>query len=139
LICRASSSARNGGRSLERDYVHDDEIHVEWQLREIRSTFHRLPPKDDSYRSPNWEPCLPVSFSGSRALARCDGLASPGLHDLGDVVIAEPQMLANERARNQPRSSLCLEPRLANLEDGRCLGSSIELIHHCHSAFAAWK
>ena len=47
---------------LERDHVHDDEIHVEWQLREIRSTFHRLPPKDDSYRSPNWEPCLPVDL-----------------------------------------------------------------------------
>ena len=47
---------------LERDYVHDDEIHVEWQLREIRSAFHRLPPKDDSYRSPNWEPCLPVNL-----------------------------------------------------------------------------
>ena len=47
---------------LERDHVHDDEIHVEWQLREIRSTFHRLPPKDDSYRSPNWEPCLPVNL-----------------------------------------------------------------------------
>ena len=47
---------------LERDYVHGDEIHVEWQLREIRSTFHRLPPKDDSYRSPNWEPCLPVDL-----------------------------------------------------------------------------
>ena len=24
--------------------------------------FHRLPPKDDSYRSPNWEPCLPVDL-----------------------------------------------------------------------------
>ena len=47
---------------LERDQVHEDEIHVEWQLREIRSTFHRLPPKDDSYRSPNWEPCLPVDL-----------------------------------------------------------------------------
>ena len=47
---------------LERDFVHDDEIHVEWQLREIRSTFHRLPPKDDSYRSPNWEPRLPVDL-----------------------------------------------------------------------------
>ena len=47
---------------LEREHVHDDEIHVEWQLREIRSTFHRLPPKDDSYRSPNWEPCLPVNL-----------------------------------------------------------------------------
>ena len=39
-----------------------DEIHVEWQLRELRSVFHRLPPKDDSYRSPNWEPCLPVDL-----------------------------------------------------------------------------
>ena len=47
---------------LERGYVRQDEIHVEWQLREIRSTFHRLPPKDDSYRSPNWEPCLPVDL-----------------------------------------------------------------------------
>jgi hypothetical protein len=47
---------------LEREHVRDNEIHVEWQLREIRSTFHRLPPKDDSYRSPNWEPCLPVDL-----------------------------------------------------------------------------
>jgi integrase len=47
---------------LESEYVQRDEIHVEWQLREIRSTFHRLPPKDDSYRSPNWEPCLPVDL-----------------------------------------------------------------------------
>ena len=47
---------------LERGYVRQDEIHVEWQLREIRSTFHRIPPKDDSYRSPNWEPCLPVDL-----------------------------------------------------------------------------
>jgi hypothetical protein len=54
-------------------------------------------------------------------------------------MIAEPQMLANERARNQPGRSLCLEPRLANLEDARRLFRSIELIRHCHSAFAAWK
>jgi integrase len=47
---------------LEREHVQRDEIHVEWQLREIRSAFHRLPPKDDSYRSPNWEPCLPVDL-----------------------------------------------------------------------------
>jgi len=47
---------------LEREYVQRDEIHVEWQLREIRSAFHRLPPKDDSYRSPNWELCLPVDL-----------------------------------------------------------------------------
>jgi hypothetical protein len=24
--------------------------------------FHRIPPKDDSYRSPDWEPCLPVDL-----------------------------------------------------------------------------
>ena len=47
---------------LERDYAHPGEIHVEWQLRELRSAFHRLPPKDDSYRSPAWEPCLPVDL-----------------------------------------------------------------------------
>ena len=47
---------------LERGHLHAGEIHVEWQLREIRSTFYRLPPKDDSYRSPHWEPCLPVDL-----------------------------------------------------------------------------
>jgi integrase len=47
---------------LERAQVHQDEIHVEWQLREIRSTFHRLPPKSDSYRSPSWDPNLPVDI-----------------------------------------------------------------------------
>ncbi len=47
---------------LEAAYLHPGELHVEWQLREIRSTFHRLPPKDDSYRSPAWEPCLPVDL-----------------------------------------------------------------------------
>jgi hypothetical protein len=41
--------------ALEHEQVQRDEIHVEWQLREIRSTFHPLPPKDDSCRSPNWE------------------------------------------------------------------------------------
>jgi integrase len=47
---------------LERDYVHPGEIHVEWQLRELNGRFHRLPPKDDSYRSPKWEPKLPVDL-----------------------------------------------------------------------------
>jgi hypothetical protein len=46
----------------QREHVQWDEIHVQWQLREIRSAFHLLPPKDDSYRSPNWEPCLPVDL-----------------------------------------------------------------------------
>jgi integrase len=47
---------------LERDYLHPGEIHVEWQLRELNGRFHRLPPKDDSYRSPTWEPKLPVDL-----------------------------------------------------------------------------
>ncbi len=47
---------------LECEYTRPAEIHVEWQLRELRSAFHRLPPKDDSYRSPAWEPCLPVDL-----------------------------------------------------------------------------
>ncbi len=47
---------------LERGYLHPGEIHVEWQLRELNDRFHRLPPKDDSYRSPAWEPCLPVDL-----------------------------------------------------------------------------
>jgi hypothetical protein len=47
---------------LERGYTHPGEIHVEWQLRELGGRFHRLPPKDDSYRSPAWEPCLPVDL-----------------------------------------------------------------------------
>ena len=47
---------------LERDYLHPGEIHVEWQLRELNGRFHRLPPKDDSYRSPAWEPCLAIDL-----------------------------------------------------------------------------
>lgn len=35
---------------------------MEWQLREINGKFHRLPPKDDSYRSTNWEPRIPVDL-----------------------------------------------------------------------------
>jgi hypothetical protein len=41
-------------------HLHPGQIRVEWQLRELGGRFHRLPPKDDSYRSPAWEPCLPV-------------------------------------------------------------------------------
>lgn len=47
---------------LEHAFLTQDAIHVEWQLRELNGNFHRLPPKDDSYRSPNWEPCLPVDL-----------------------------------------------------------------------------
>jgi hypothetical protein len=31
-------------------------------LRELRGRFYRLPPKDDSYRSPDWDPGLPVDL-----------------------------------------------------------------------------
>jgi integrase len=47
---------------LERQYLRPALINVEWQLREIGGIFHRLPPKDDSYRSEQWEPCLPVDL-----------------------------------------------------------------------------
>jgi hypothetical protein len=47
---------------LEGDYAKPDELHVEWQLREVNGVMYRLPPKDDSYRSPAWEPCVPVDL-----------------------------------------------------------------------------
>ncbi len=47
---------------LEHGYLRPALINVEWQLREIGGVFHRLPPKDDSYRSAQWEPCLPVDL-----------------------------------------------------------------------------
>ena len=47
---------------LERDLLRPTLINVEWQLREISGHFHRLPPKDDSYRSTNWEPLVPVDI-----------------------------------------------------------------------------
>ncbi len=47
---------------LEREYLKRSHVNVEWQLREVNGTFYRLPPKDDSYRSTNWEPRLPVDL-----------------------------------------------------------------------------
>jgi hypothetical protein len=47
---------------LERDLLLPSLINVEWQLREISGRFHRLPPKDDSYRSTNVEPLTPVDL-----------------------------------------------------------------------------
>ena len=47
---------------LEHGYLHPSEIRVEWQIREVGGRFYRVPPKDDSYRSPDWEPCLPVDL-----------------------------------------------------------------------------
>ncbi len=47
---------------LEREFLHPALINVEWQLRELNGKFYRLPPKDDSYRSLNWEPRVPVDL-----------------------------------------------------------------------------
>ena len=47
---------------LESEYCQPGLINVEWQLREVNGRFHRLPPKDDSYRSVNWAPYLPVDL-----------------------------------------------------------------------------
>jgi integrase len=47
---------------LERDLCLPALINVEWQLREVNGHFYRLPPKDDSYRSVNWEPRIPVDL-----------------------------------------------------------------------------
>jgi hypothetical protein len=47
---------------LEHQYARPQEIHVEWQLRELKGRFYRTPPKDDSYRSPHWDPNLPVDL-----------------------------------------------------------------------------
>ena len=47
---------------LEREYLKHSLVNVEWQLREVNGQFHRIPPKDDSYPSINWEPRLPVDL-----------------------------------------------------------------------------
>src|SRR5580704_9493045 len=47
---------------LERDLVLPGLINIEWQLREIGGRFHRLAPKDDSYRSTTYEPLVPVDL-----------------------------------------------------------------------------
>src|SRR5262249_37898997 len=47
---------------LESDLLRPSLINVEWQLREVSGRFHRLPPKDDSYRSTNIEPPTPVDL-----------------------------------------------------------------------------
>jgi integrase len=47
---------------LERDLLLPSLINVEWQLREISGRFHRLAPKDDSYRSTKYEPLVPVDL-----------------------------------------------------------------------------
>jgi integrase len=47
---------------LERDLLLPALINVEWQLREVSGRFHRIPPKDDSYRSTKVEPLTPVDI-----------------------------------------------------------------------------
>jgi hypothetical protein len=64
---------------LEQDYLRLSLINVEWQLHEINGAFHRLPPKDDSYRSTSWEPQIPVDLPPFLAdLLSRHVMASPG-------------------------------------------------------------
>ena len=74
---------------LERDLLLPSLINVEWQLREVSGRFHRLPPKDDSYRSTNVEPLTPVDIpaflagllaaqAGKHARQRCICAAGHG-------------------------------------------------------------
>ncbi|WP_435109744.1 hypothetical protein [Nocardiopsis synnemataformans] len=43
---------------LEREYLRGDTLRVEHQLHEVRAEFHRVPPKDDSYRDVDLPPFL---------------------------------------------------------------------------------
>jgi hypothetical protein len=64
---------------LEPEFVFPALINVEWQLREINGRFHRLPPKDDSYRSTNWEPRIPIDLPPFlTALLADQATAAPG-------------------------------------------------------------
>jgi hypothetical protein len=74
---------------LERDLLLPGLINVEWQLREVSGRFHRLPPKDDSYRSTKVEPLTPVDIppflagllaaqAGKHARHRCTCAAGHG-------------------------------------------------------------
>ena len=63
---------------LERDLLLPSLINLEWQLREINGRFHRIPPKDDSYRSTNVEPFVPVDippFLAELLIAQADARA----------------------------------------------------------------
>ena len=68
------------------------------------------------------------------ALACGDRLTRPGLHDLGDVVIAKTQVLANERAGNQSPAAFVFSHDSRTLRMPAALGNSIELIRHYHTA-----
>ena len=75
---------------LECDLLLPSQINLEWQLREINGRFHRIPPKDDSYRSTNVEPFVPVDIppflaelltGQARARRRCPCAAGHGGSD----------------------------------------------------------
>lgn len=96
---------------LERDHLHHDHINVEWQLREINGAFHRLPPKDDSYRSTNWEPLIPVDLPvflaelltvhmNSRPRQRC---ACASIHGGSGSYVFTSRNGAHERRSNYAR------------------------------------
>ena len=102
---------------LELDYVRPGELHVEWQLREVGGRFHRLPPKDDSYRSPNWEPSLPVDLPGFLASLitgqaqvhtgrRCSCAEE---HDGTPVRLPQPRRRASPAQQLRPP---CVPPRV---------------------------
>jgi integrase len=117
---------------LEREHVQRDEIHVEWQLREIRSAFHRLPPKDDSYRSPNWAAqhggsghyvflgadgghCRRSNYARRVFRPACDGRYHPGMGKPARLVIADasawPGVPVATWPSAQPGSGAFIPPR----------------------------
>jgi hypothetical protein len=61
-----------------------------------------------------------------------DRLAGPGLHNRGDIVVAEPQVLTDERARDDAGGGFGLEPGFAHPEYSGCFCRSVELTCHCH-------
>jgi hypothetical protein len=89
---------------LEHDLLRPGLINVEWQFREVSGSFHRLPTKDDSYRSTNVEPLTPVApgslLAWHRHLVRRRWTypGTPGRPPVPDEVRA----LAEELARQNP-------------------------------------
>jgi hypothetical protein len=92
-------------------------INVDWQFREVSGCFHRLRPKDDSYRSTNVEPLTPVDIppflagllaaqAGKHARQQCGCAAGHG--GSGRYVFLGP------RRRPPPRQQL----RTADLPAG---------------------
>jgi hypothetical protein len=81
-----------------------------------------------SFEAGDWVACP------SRLLppgAAATGYWLPGAlgHDLRDVVIAEPEVLADERARDRPRRGLGAQPGLADPQDLRGLSWRMKLSH----------